>query len=132
MRFSLLKTTINSNYKITDKESFSHTSQWLIECKDLKREDAIFCLVGNKLDMNDARQVSHAEAQAQAKEKGLIFQEVSAKSGLNVNDLFYKDIFDQIMRKYNRGDINEIDSQEDNAKDYAQRSNSYFIQFTFL
>lgn len=92
------------------------------ECKDLKREDAIFCLVGNKLDLNEKRSVSVEEAEALAREKGLIFQEVSAKSGLNVNNLFYKDIFDQIARKFNLGGMGEFQQNEDNAKEPTNRS----------
>jgi Ras-related protein Rab-6A len=42
-------------YDITSKESFLHTEHWLNEVKDLKRDDAIFCLVGNKFDLNDKR-----------------------------------------------------------------------------
>jgi Ras-related protein Rab-6A len=42
-------------YDITNKDSFAHTTHWLSEVKDLKREDAIFCLVGNKLDLVDKR-----------------------------------------------------------------------------
>jgi len=88
----------------------------------LKREDAIFCLVGNKLDMNDKRQVSILEGETMAKEKDLLFQEVSAKSGVNVNNLFYKDIFDQIARKYNLGGMGEIEDNSNNVKELSQRS----------
>jgi Ras-related protein Rab-6A len=42
-------------YDITNKDSFIHTGHWLNEVKDLKRDDAIFCLVGNKMDLNDKR-----------------------------------------------------------------------------
>ena len=42
-------------YDITNKDSFTNTQHWLNEVKDLKRDDAIFCLVGNKLDLNDKR-----------------------------------------------------------------------------
>ena len=107
---------------LIDKESFNHTAQWLDECKDLKRQDAIFCLVGNKLDMSDKRQVSLNEAQGMAKEKDLIFQEVSAKSGVNVNNLFYKDIFDQIARKYNLGGMGEVEINMDNVQEQSNRS----------
>lgn len=104
------------------KDTFNHTAQWLNECKDLKREDAIFCLVGNKIDLSEKREVSVSEAEALAKEKGLIFQEVSAKSGLNVNTLFYKDIFDQIARKYNLGEMGELEQNDETSKD-SNRSN---------
>jgi Ras-related protein Rab-6A len=42
-------------YDITNKDTFIHTGHWLNEVKDLKREDAIFCLVGNKFDLIDKR-----------------------------------------------------------------------------
>jgi hypothetical protein len=61
-----------------------------------------------------------------ANEKGLIFQEVSAKSGLNVNNLFYKDIFDQIARKYNLGGMGEIENNIDNSRDTTQRSKFFY------
>jgi len=37
------------------KDSFTHTAHWLNEVKDLKRDDAIFCLVANKLDLAEKR-----------------------------------------------------------------------------
>jgi hypothetical protein len=53
--------------------------------------------------------VSSQEGEALAKEKGYIFQEVSAKSGANINNLFYQDIFAQIGRRFN------IMGEEDNT-----------------
>ena len=86
-----------------DKDSFANTQKWIAEIKDLKREDAIMCLVGNKSDLNEKRSVTKDEGELFAKERGFIFQEVSAKSGQNVNNLFYKDILDEIARKLNSG-----------------------------
>jgi Ras-related protein Rab-6A len=111
---------ITSNYKKI--MLFNQTIPWLSECKDLKREDAIFCLVGNKLDLIEKRSVSVEEAEAFAREKDLIFREVSAKSGLNVNNLFYKDILDQLARKFNLGGMGEFQQNEDNIKDNTNRS----------
>ena len=83
---------------ILDKDSFKHaTTGWLEQIKDLKKNDAIFALVGNKCDLIDSREVSTEEAISVAKEKSFIFQEVSALSGANINSLFYKQIFDQIV-----------------------------------
>jgi hypothetical protein len=59
-----------------------------------------------------------------------LFQEVSAKSSLNVNTLFYKDIFDQIARKYNLGGMGELHNNEENSKDSTNRGIwNYFILF---
>ena len=40
---------------ISDKESFNHINHWINEIKDLKNTDAIFALVGNKIDLNSNR-----------------------------------------------------------------------------
>lgn len=53
------------------------------------------------------------EGETFSREKGFIFQEVSAKSGNNVNNLFYKDIFDEIARKLN---INEFNAESNNVE----------------
>jgi Ras-related protein Rab-5C len=66
----------------------------------LKREDAIFAIVGNKLDLAEKRQVYKEDGEALAMQRGYIFHEVSAKTGQNINNLFYKDIFDSIIMKF--------------------------------
>ena len=45
-------------------------------------------LVGNKLDLEDTRQVDHAEGKALAEKYGMQFYETSAKSGINVEKVF--------------------------------------------
>ena len=94
-------------YDITNKESFTHTEHWVNETKDLKREDAIFVLVGNKIDLEDKRAVTKKEAEEFATEKGFLFYEVSAKTGEQVNELFEVRIFPEMARKYHIGDEDE-------------------------
>jgi Ras-related protein Rab-5C len=45
-------------------------------------------LAGNKSDLSAQRAIETAEAEAYAKEAGLLFFETSAKSGENVKELF--------------------------------------------
>ena len=89
--------------------------------------------MGNKLDMNDKRQVSIQEGEDMAKEKDLLFKEVSAKSGINVNNLFYKDIFEQIARKYNLGGMGEVEDNSNNVKELSKSIIflSFFLFFLF-
>ena len=86
-------------YDISNKESFTHTEYWLNEAKDLKREDALLILVGNKIDLEDKREVKSKEAEDFANGKGLLFYEVSAKTG--EGGLFEKKIFQEIDSKIN-------------------------------
>ena len=87
-------------YDVTVKDSFTHTNHWVNETKDLKREDAIFVLVGNKIDLNDKRQVSIKEGENFANEKEFIFFEVSAKTGEGVQELFNNYIFPEMTKKF--------------------------------
>jgi len=91
-------------YDISNKDSFIHTDHWVNETKDLKREDAIFVLVGNKIDLEDKRVVTNKEASDFAEEKGFLFHEVSAKTGDEVQELFNNVIFPEMARKFNIGD----------------------------
>ncbi|CDJ44715.1 hypothetical protein, conserved, partial [Eimeria tenella] len=47
-------------------------------------------LAGNKIDLSAERAVKTQEAQQYAEEKGIFFIETSAKTGQNVNELFYE------------------------------------------
>lgn len=94
-------------YDISNKDSFSHTEHWVNETKDLKREDAIFVLVGNKIDLEDKRTVQTKEAEEYAAQKGFLFYEVSAKTGENIQELFENKIFPEMAKKFNIGDEDE-------------------------
>lgn len=48
----------------------------------------IIVLVGNKTDLNDKREVTTAQGEAEAKKNDLMFIETSAKVGHNVKNLF--------------------------------------------
>ena len=103
-------------YDITNKDSFAHTEHWVNETKDLKREDAIFILVGNKLDLEENRVVTKKEAEDYATEKGFLFHEVSAKTGDQIQELFNTKIFPEMGRKYNIGE------EEENGEQNAQNN----------
>ena len=108
-------------YDITNKDSFLHTEHWVDETKDLKREDAIFVLVGNKIDLEENRVVSKKEAEDFATEKGFLFYEVSAKTGEQIEELFNTRIFPEMARKYNIGD--EEEEAGENGKENSGNEN---------
>ncbi|CEP23651.1 GTP-binding protein YPT6 [Cyberlindnera jadinii] len=78
-------------YDITSKKSFDLTNKWIEDVKAERGEDVILCLVANKSDLVDSRQVSVEEGEKRAKELGCqIFIETSTKLGYNVKSLFKK------------------------------------------
>lgn len=48
----------------------------------------VIALAGNKADLSNLRVVEFEEAKQYADENGLLFMETSAKTAMNVNDIF--------------------------------------------
>ena len=108
-------------YDVTIKDSFTHTSHWVNETKDLKKEDAIFVLVGNKIDLETNRQVSIKEAEEFAKQNDFLFFEVSAKTGVNVHELFNNNIFPAMAKKFNI--VGDEEGGEENKNEEGKNNN---------
>ncbi len=69
-------------YDITCKDSFIHLPDLLKDLTNIKKDEVIFALVGNKKDLDEKREVSTEEGQKIAEGNNCIFQEVSAKKGI--------------------------------------------------
>ena len=87
-------------YDITRKESFDNIPRWFSDVLNIKSNEAIYVLVGNKIDLKDQRKVTYNEGKKLADEKNIIFEEVSAKTGENFEELFRDKIYESIYRKY--------------------------------
>jgi len=77
-------------YDIGSKKSFDRVEYWIDELNEhVKAENIVLFLVGNKKDLPpEERQIPTATAAKIAEEQGMLFMEVSAKTGENVNELF--------------------------------------------
>ena len=53
-----------------------------------KTGEGFTLLIGNKIDLSGQREVSEEEGKIKAKELGVIYYEVSAKTGVNLEELF--------------------------------------------
>ena len=76
-------------YDISSRESFNSINTWIEACKNQSPKTIFFILVGNKSDLEDERQVTKEEGQELADRYGILFYETSAKTGENVNEMFY-------------------------------------------
>ena len=79
-------------YDITNRESFDNVSTWIEDCRNQSPQTIFMVLVGNKtdLDLENKRVVSFEEGQELAEKNKMMFFETSAKSGKNVDDIFYR------------------------------------------
>ena len=106
-------------YDITASDSLSKAQSWVEELKNKVGDvNLVICLVGNKVDIcednKSLRSISNADAKKYAEEQGLLFYEVSAKTGAGV-----KDVFNEIGKK-----LYTIKKEELAAKGGPQIDNS--------
>lgn len=82
-------------YDVTQEDSLQKAQSWVQELKTkVGDENLVIYLVGNKVDLvegedqaND-RAISIEDASKYANDENLLFQEVSAKTGQNIKDVF--------------------------------------------
>ena len=79
-------------YDISNRESFDNISSWIEDCKSQSPQTIFMVLVGNKtdLELENKRAVSFEEGQELAEKNKMMFFETSAKSGKNVDEIFYR------------------------------------------
>lgn len=75
-------------YDITSKESFLKAQNWVRELQRQANANIVIALVGNKLDLASKRNVENSEAKEYAEENNLLFMETSAKTAINVVEVF--------------------------------------------
>ena len=75
-------------YDLTARESFARAQDWVRELQRQTNANIVIALVGNKLDLANKRAVEYNEARAYADEHNLLFMETSAKTAVNVNEVF--------------------------------------------
>ncbi|RDD45191.1 Ras-related protein Rab-5B [Trichoplax sp. H2] len=71
-----------------DSESFQRAKAWVKELQRQASPNIVIALAGNKADLANKRMVDADEAQVYAEENGLLFMETSAKTAMNVNEIF--------------------------------------------
>ena len=78
-------------YSIDNKSSFENLEIWLNEIRTKGNPDVKIFLVGNKIDLEDKREVSIEEGKLFYETNKLsLFIETSAKNGTNIQELFKK------------------------------------------
>ncbi|CAM8910429.1 hypothetical protein QQ045_033137 [Rhodiola kirilowii] len=77
-------------YDVTDESSFNNIKNWIRNIEQHASDNVNKILVGNKADMDESkRAVPTAKGQALADEYGIKFFETSAKTNMNVEQVFF-------------------------------------------
>ena len=90
-------------YDITDRESFDTISKWWEDILNNKEKDFPIILVGNKIDLEDNREVKREEGENLAKKLNTKFFEISNKDGTNVKESS-RELISMILN-YNTDDL---------------------------
>ena len=78
-------------YSIDNMKTFSNLETWLNEIKTQSNPDIKLILIGNKVDLEDIREVSKEQGEKFCSDHNLCyFMETSAKTGFNAQNLFKK------------------------------------------
>jgi len=101
-------------FDITNKDSFDNVVNWINLSFDNNKNSVINFLIGNKCDQNSRREVEETEAQHFAKEKHLIYLEVSAKNDENIQKLFYYCAY-KLIKYYDKNYYTEEDNTQLNS-----------------
>jgi len=75
-------------YDISNRATFDNIKSWVEDCKRLSPKTVLMVLVGNKIDLEERREVSYNEGSIFAQKNGMLFFECSAKTGNNVEQIF--------------------------------------------
>jgi len=89
-------------YDITNRDSFNNIANWVEDCKNQSPKTIFMVLVGNKSDLSDKRVISIDEGRELAEKYNMIFFETSAKTGDNVDLIFFKSA-EEIAKKIEQG-----------------------------
>lgn len=104
-------------YDITNSDSYEDVLKyWTKEIKENIIDNPLVCILGNKTDMEENRQVNYVDASNYCEENNYLFYEISAKTGDNITEFFNKVckyvIDNKLDQKKSTDDIVEIDRKE--------------------
>mmetsp|Transcript_14116 Transcript_14116/g.10173 ORF Transcript_14116/g.10173 Transcript_14116/m.10173 type:complete len:156 (+) Transcript_14116:178-645(+) len=94
-------------YDITSRQSFNSVEKWIEDAKNLRDDDVLLILAGNKSDLSEARQVSTQEGLDFAAKRGILYFETSARAGSNI-----KLLFNELAKKLTGIETNPICSDD--------------------
>ena len=106
-------------YDITNRESFENVKKWHSIITEVAFQNIVLLLVGNKVDLDNSREISLDEGMNLAKELGIYYMETSAKTNENIDD-----VFEWIALQIINMNIEEV---EDTISDNQIEENKKFV-----
>jgi len=86
-------------FDITKPDTFQNLGTWLSAFRDVAGENNVIFVVGNKVDLEDKREVTSDEGEMWAKKNGCHYIETSANDGTRIKELFEL-LVDELIRTF--------------------------------
>ena len=104
-------------YDVTNKKTFENAILW---CEEIKQntENCIITVVGNKYDLEN--QIDKKEIEEYINQNDILHTEVSAKNGLNIENLFI-----EIVKKIKKNNINDINLNKINLNNKIVKKQNF-------
>lgn len=90
-------------FDITKQKSFKNLESWMSLIKE-STNPRLLCLIGNKSDLEEFRQVTREEAMGFAEKHGLNYIETSAKTNDNIENVFIhvsQSLYNEVIKRKN-------------------------------
>ena len=111
-------------YDITNKSSFDSIPEIIKNIKEEKGNDFPMILIGNKIDLEQDREIKKEEGEDLASKNGIEFFEISNKEGINIQEAGFA-IVNKILEK--RKDNNFVNESCNNTNMIDQ---TYYSKYT--
>jgi len=98
-------------YDVTSHSSFISLKTWLEEIKKTTTSETVIILVGNKMDLDNLREITESEGQQFAVNNNLLFMETSALQSTNVDKAFMM-VINEIYKRSPKVDEKELHSMD--------------------
>ena len=101
-------------YDVTTTESFDNLKDWITSIKQNMETKNIFLpliIVGNKVDMEESREISKEDAEKFASENHYKYYETSAKTGDGVDEAI-RELVNQILKQDGEVDEQKIEARK--------------------
>ena len=115
-------------YDISNYDSFTNVEKWYDSLSNVNKEEAIFFLVGNKVDLVEERKVKEEEGKEFAEQHNFIFQEISALTGDGIQELFMNKLLNQIRTHLLNKDKFNQEQEEENLRLKLQGSSEKILR----